>query len=238
MVFFLFGVDMNVVVSKPEPDFLPGVMFKYNQDVNETAFEGGWGVSMLRLVFWVLVGLLISGCSTSGQNPRWYGNESSSNFRVPVDSELVLNRELIVVPRSQRVFFQRGRVLARHHEVNRFQPWCVLRLDRSRDIEVRITPEEFAIHDVRRQYLNRVALLGPIQVAQRRTPGGTSAAYEVVASLMELRSERQPDVANLACTRWRRPTNTFHVTIRNIRETLGDVFSLELASRDSLGLEH
>ena len=43
MVFFLFGVDMNVVVSKPEPDFLPGVMFKYNQDVNETAFEGGWG---------------------------------------------------------------------------------------------------------------------------------------------------------------------------------------------------
>jgi hypothetical protein len=43
-----------------------------------------------------------------------------------------------------------------------------------------------------------------------------SAAYEVVASLMELRSERQPDVAN----------------------TLGDVFSLELASRDSLGLEH
>ena len=237
MVFFLFGVDTNVIAGKPEPDFLPSLMFKYNQDVNKTAFEGGWEVSMLRSVFWILVGLLISGCSTSGQNPRWYGNESSSNFRVPVDSELVLNRELIVVPRSQRVFFQRGRVLARHHEVNRYQPWCVLRLDRRRDVEVRITPDEFAIRDVRRQYLNRVALLGPIQVAQRRRTG-TSAAYEVFASLMELRSERQPDVANLACTRWRRPTNSFHVTIRNIRETLGDVFSLELASRDSLGLEH
>lgn len=191
----------------------------------------------MRLVWWVVVGLLVSGCATSGQNPHWYGNENSSSFRVPVDSELVLNRELVVAPRLQRVFFQQGRVLARHHEVNRHQPWCVLRLERRRDVEVRITPDTFVVHSVRRQYLNSVALLGPIQVAQRRREG-TTATFEVVASLMELRSERQPDVANLACARWRRPTNIFHVTIRNIRETLGEVFTLELASRESLGLEH
>ena len=49
---------------------------------------------------------------------------------------------------------------------------------------------------------------------------------------MELGSERQPDVRNLACARWRTRSDYYSVRIRDIRETLGNTFTLELATKN------
>ncbi|RJQ67047.1 MAG: DUF4242 domain-containing protein [Desulfobacteraceae bacterium] len=53
--------------------------------------------------------------------------------------------------------------------------------------------------------------------------------YEVVAAVMELRSERQPEVTALICADWGLPQDTLHITVQKIRRALGTF----LASRGS-----
>lgn len=185
---------------------------------------------MIRFAPLAVAVIVLAGCQAfTNYNQRFYGKEESPYFRVPIDSTLVLNRELTVPVKRKRVFFQYGQPLASHWEVAVYKPWCVLRLDTKKDVAQRIKPDKFAIRKVERENLYQVALAGPIQVAQRE-PDGTDFTYEVVASVMELYSESQPDVVNLSCTRWGVPQDRYWVTISSIRETLGDIFTLQLAT--------
>ena len=187
----------------------------------------------IRMPRWTVIFLVIfvSGCQALGtHNERYYGNENSPNFRVPTDSIFVLNQELIVARKRKRAFFQFGRVLAQYHQVNRHQPWCVLRLRAKKDTVQRIEPDRFIVRSVQSRALYQIALIGPVKVAQRRR-AGHDFNYQVFASEMELGSERQPDVRNLACARWRTRSDYYSVRIRDIRETLGNTFTLELATK-------
>ena len=184
-------------------------------------------VSRILTSSWIVIFLIIfvSGCQSTGTQ-----DEDSPNFRVPTDSIFVLNQELIVAERMRRVYFQFGRTLARHNQVRRQLSWCVLRLRDKKDTVQRIEPDKFIVRSVRQRTLFQVALIGPVKVAQRRR---SDATFQVSALEMELDSERQRDVVNLACARWRVPATVHHVTIRSIRETLGDIFTLQLATQDA-----
>lgn len=181
---------------------------------------------MLRFISIVIV-LWLSGCTALNElHQRHQGNEASPYFRVPIDSKLVLNQAVIVPAKKRRVYFQYGRPLA-FWEVNEFRPWCVLRLHTKKDLPQRITPGEFLVNDVNREHLHEIARL-PVQVAQLQP--GFDFTYEVVATRLELYSRTQPNVQTLSCSKWGVPQDRFNVTIRSIRETLGDIFDLQLAN--------
>ncbi len=182
---------------------------------------------MLRFISVAIV-LWLSGCTVLNElHQRHQGNEGSPYYRVPVDSKLVLNQAVIVPAKKRRVYFQYGRPLA-FWEVNEYRPWCVLRMRTKKDVAQKITPDEFVVRSVSREPLYEIARL-PVQVAQFGSDG-TDFTYEVVATRLELYSDTQPNVQTLSCSKWGVQQDRFHVTIRSIRETLGDIFDLQLAN--------
>ena len=182
---------------------------------------------MLRFIS-IAVVVFMSGCAAlSDLHQRHQGDEVSPYFRVPVDSKLVLNQAVMVPAKKRRVYFQYGKPLA-FWEVNEYRPWCVLRMRTKKDVPQRIIPDEFLVNDVSREHLYEIARL-PVQVAQFGSDG-TDFTYEVVATRLELYSDAQPDVEILSCSKWGAQQDRFHVTIRSIRETLGDIFDLQLAN--------
>jgi hypothetical protein len=165
-------------------------------------------------------------------------NEASPYFTVPVDSRLVLRQAVTVPAGDDHVFFQRGRAM-RWNEVNIYGTYCSLRLAVRRDIPQTINPDEFVVRKVsqeRRFRLAHAPASGRIQVAAL---GRTSVAaidtedsgftYEVLATVMSLQSSRQPDVSELACADWSTPQGVTPISVRRIRQALGDRIELQLA---------
>ena len=151
------------------------------------------------------------------------GRENSRYFRIPVDSKLVLQQELLVPARSDRLYFQKGKVSQFQH-VNRYSPYCALTLHAKKDVAQTIVPDAFTVHKMYRQYLFDLAM-GPVMVAQLDPGGGMT--YQVFATLLELRSVQQPDVVRMTCANWGVPQDMAHLTLGQMRESLGDIFLLE-----------
>jgi hypothetical protein len=163
-------------------------------------------------------------------------NERSPYFEVPVDSKLILNRMITIEPAQKSAHFQRGRMLP-WYEVNKYAAYCALALERTRDVPQTVKPGEFVVHKVSNQTLFSIAKKEePIyrfvdfkrRVMNMRDDGG-GMTYEVKATVMELRSNAQPEVRRLTCANWGVPQSSLTLTVENIRQSLGDFFSLKLA---------
>jgi hypothetical protein len=156
------------------------------------------------------------------------GDENSPNFRIPVDSKLVLQQELLVPARRDRVYFQKGKVSLFQY-VNQYLPYCALSLYAKKDVAQTIVPDEFIVHKTYRQFLFDLAM-GPVMVAGLSPGGGMT--YQVLATLLELRSVNQPDVVRMTCSNWGLPQDSAHLTLGQMRESLGDIFLLEMPKRN------
>ncbi len=174
----------------------------------------------------ILLALAVSflaGCHSYYQE-RIYGNENSPYFSVPIDSTVVLRRDLEVSSRSDRIFFQDGTIVPLR-EVNRYLPYCFLKLDIWKETPQRVAPDTFTVRRVYDEMRYQLAVHG-IRLAQLDRSG---TDYQVVAKVHELASERQPDVRDLVCAAWGLPQDMSRVTIKLMREQLGDYFDLQLA---------
>ena len=162
-------------------------------------------------------------------------NERSPYFQVPIDSKLILNRTITIEPAQKTAYFQRGRTIP-WHQVNKYGAYCALALERTRDVEQTVRPGEFVVHKVSDENLFTIAKAGErnlvpiafkLHVADMRDSNGM--AYEVLATVMELRSDTQSEVRRLTCADWGIPQSTPFLTVEKIRQSLGDFFSLKLA---------
>ena len=163
-------------------------------------------------------------------------NERSPYFEVPVDSKLILNQAITIEPAQKSAYFQRGRKIP-WYDVDKFSAYCALALERARDAEQTVKPGEFQVHRVFNETLFKIAKSNPTGVTtvdfkqQRaqnmRDDGGMT--YEVLATVMELRSNTQPEVRRMTCANWIVPQSRLSLTVEIIRRSLGDFFSLKLA---------
>jgi hypothetical protein len=83
-----------------------------------------------------------------------------------------------------------------------------------------------------RQESQTVARSG-LMKAEFRKPGGIS--FYIFRTILDLRSERQPQVRWLTCQQWADPALGQHVTIREMRAALGEIFTIQVAFRASDG---
>ncbi|NNG14194.1 MAG: hypothetical protein HKM22_03455 [Gammaproteobacteria bacterium] len=74
-------------------------------------------------------------------------------------------------------------------------------------------------------------LLTPATVVARDFRGG--APNENYMTVLYLHSDRQPDVFRMTCQHWEAPSDAQHLTIKQIRQALGDLFTLKLARNGS-----
>jgi hypothetical protein len=59
--------------------------------------------------------------------------------------------------------------------------------------------------------------------------------YEVLATVMEIGSARQPEVRALTCASWTLPQGRSNLTVEQIRRALGAYVTLELKSGSEPG---
>lgn len=180
---------------------------------------------MTRLLPAILSSLLVSGCQVpfSADSPL---------TPVPEQSTLLLHQPLTIPPQSVSLWFQNGQQLP-ENDLDHYYPHCKFETLKIQEIEKTIQPDTFVIHKVVRwnDYARQPIRLAsaPVEIkisvsgADNGGPGHVNTATE-----MFLRSDKQPDVYRLVCSQWEDAAERTHVTINQIRRTLGDIFSLNL----------
>jgi hypothetical protein len=153
-------------------------------------------------------------------------NENSPYFEVPVESKFVLQQKLTIPPYSRHIFFQHGQAMP-FYEVNEFIHYCALTLHAQRKVPQIVKPDTFVVIRVYREYLYQLASAAVMLAQAVNSEDGET--WHVLATQMELQSKNQPDVVRMTCAGWGLPQELSNVTVADIRRSLGDIVTLELA---------
>ncbi len=179
----------------------------------------------------LLIAVLLAACETAykGGVP----NERSTAFWVPVGSKLVLHRGLEIPPYQHAAYLQEGRLLP-WYEVNQYATYCAVGVQAPIEVPKRVSPDEFVVRRLSHPSLFMLAAGPQVQAAFGRDREGMT--YEVVATVMAIHSDRQPEVRTLTCASWGLPQGMTYVTVERIRRTLGAYMTLELAPQGAATL--
>ena len=141
---------------------------------------------------------------------------------------LQLTQSLAIPPEKAAVFFQFGKVIS-PKLVDQWAPSCRLVVQNLSENERIIQPDEFAI--IRIDYETYLASTKPIWLASRGfgaiSDSGATPIAEVYATQFLLKSDKQPLVKRLICKHWEDPYNGNHLTIQQIRQTLGSIIEIK-----------
>ena len=177
-------------------------------------------------IFLILLTLIpLSACQAPPFSP------DSPLTPVPLQSTLILHQPLTIPAQKVSLWFQDGeKMLA--NDLDRYYPHCKFETLQMQSSEKTVQPDSFVIYRVVRwdDYA-----MQPMQLAANRFSVGLTTVHGDggpshlnTTTEMFLRSERQPDVYRLVCSQWEEASEANHVTINQIRRTLGDTFTLKL----------
>jgi hypothetical protein len=186
----------------------------------------------------IVLAFLLTACqsiSTGGAR-----DENSRNFSIAVGSRFVLNETVTIPAEELGAYFQYGKIVS-WQNVRRYAPYCVLQRDSPDEQSMTIQPDVFVVTNTtraRRYYLPKAtpplgealpAALSatPAMPAKQPRRGGNYSAT-VIATILEIHSAAQPAVRRFMCTASGRPEERFAPSVREIREALQNMFTLEL----------
>lgn len=152
-------------------------------------------------------------------------NPDSPNFDIPVDSELVLHKDVTFPAYRKDMFFQNGKT-SDFVGINQWLPYCALTVHAKTQVPQIVKADSFVVQKVVRKFLFQLAA-ADVQVAQLDRSGFQE--WQVLATVMELSSNHQPGVVQMTCAAWGLPQDISNVTLNTIRQALGDVATLNVA---------
>lgn len=183
-----------------------------------------WGV-------WCALAAAVTGCQTLEDKDAAY-------YQIREGSTLVLNQELHIPADAARISIQNGEVKT-HGLVNEFSPYCELEVGQVKPTAQLVKPDEFVIHKVGYRTYN--VGLSPGTTAglglSLSLSGGDGPRQTFYATVLYLRSEKQPNVLKLTCESDQRafPGIVYarHLTVSEIQEALGAVLTLHIERKSS-----
>jgi len=157
---------------------------------------------------------------------------NSSFYSPPVGSQLQLHDTLTIPANDTQVRIQGGKIINSSWSLDAYYPNCNFELRPIASVERIVHPDTFVISRVIRDTEN-VMLTSPAIVARagaisRSGSSGNGAPSVNYMTIMDLHSPRQPDVMRLTCQHWEDPSDSRHLSITQIREVLGNLFTLSL----------
>lgn len=166
--------------------------------------------------------MLLSACQMAATR-----DEASPFYLPPAGSRLVLKQALTIPPENVGVFIQGGRAVG-NREVDQYLPHCRLEVRERRETAQTVNPDEFRVQRVRRdvQVVSNTETTRLVRVAH-------GPSFFIYRTLLALESARQPQVRTLVCQYWGDPALEDHLSIRDMRQALGDVMTLELPAADA-----
>lgn len=182
----------------------------------------------IRLTLIALTAVLPA-CYTAAD---YAGNEDSPFYLVPRGSRLTLQQPLSIPPNQAGVFIQNGEPRLRRG-VQFYYPHCRLELNTVSDVARTVAPDEIVVlRSYQEEHQGPYTAAGgglyaraALQLVDIGVFDGGPGLYSFLTH-MNLRSQKQPDIARLICLQWG-DHGMRHLTIAEIRKTLGDLFALE-----------
>ena len=186
---------------------------------------------LLPLLLAVAAPLALAACAAAVK-----GDVSSPYYAVPVGSTVELHRSVTIPPGRTRVFIQNGVVST---GFDSYRTSCALEItELDRDDPQIVEPDTFRVRDVQRISLEEVVEAAPLRLAalggllRVADDGGAPMVYE--GWHLWLESPRQPGVRRLSCRgEFADVAVAEPPSIREIRDALGDLATLELAGPSS-----
>jgi len=176
-----------------------------------------------------LLVLALTACQTTTEFPV-----TSPHYLIPVGSHLVLKQPLEIPPVAATVRLQFGKIVSRFNS-QEFEPLCVFESRIVGEAAQRIEPDSFEIIRVRRDYNSTWAQAAPPTglIKAFASEGGSRQYYKTE---LFLHSDKQPQILVMTCQHaWEPGLGSFDLrplTVAEIRQALGDYFSLQLAGVD------
>jgi hypothetical protein len=185
------------------------------------------GVRIPRLAM-VLLAACLAACETAYKDG--VPNERSPWFLVPVASKLVLHRSIEIAPGQGAAYLQNGRLLP-WYDVDQHGSYCALSVPARWDVAQLVSPGEYVVRGVSQRPLFTLAAAqgGALRRVATRERDGDGMTYEVLATVMDIHSQQQPEVRALTCASWCLPQGRMCNTVEDIRRALGPYFTVELA---------
>jgi hypothetical protein len=184
---------------------------------------------MKRWFIGCVIAAIFTGCRTLEDKEAAY-------YQVGRGSTLILNQELLIPANSARVSIQNGEIRP-YGRVNEFNPYCDFEVVQVKPTAQPVKPDEFTIHEIEYRTYDVGLSSGAIASVGLSIGlgGGDGPRQTFYATVLHLRSEKQPNVLKLTCENDQRafPGIIYarHLTVNEIQETLGAILTLHLQTR-------
>lgn len=164
--------------------------------------------------------------------------EDNYRFRPPVGTVVELHTNLQVPAGRSQAYIQQGKTILSKSKVESYLPWCEFRISRSaEDMQSNFVIDKatFVVAASHRaiDYSAIERLMQPMLLAGRERilwPAHPEASMENMATYMRLKPTQQPQVAAVVCMIFSDALSVNHLTLREIRSTLGDIATIQLPS--------
>jgi hypothetical protein len=151
---------------------------------------------------------------------------NSQFYSVPLGSEFILHREITVPPDQTSVYLQYGKIAA-SRDVDFYKPHCKFELYTISTKARVVKPDTFVVIKIVDQ--REDVSVGAPRYAGLGLSYGDGPLHLTYSTAMYLESNIQPDVFRLDCKRWDDPAIGEYLSINEMRDALGDYFTLKLA---------
>ena len=178
---------------------------------------------MNEYLFWLapLCAALLTACS----NSQVIGNENSQFFSVSPGSTFELSREITIQPDQTSVYLQNGGIEA-YENIDIFRPHCKFELYTISEQARTVKPDTFAVSRIVDR-MNDVSTGSPRYASLAVAMNG-GPMHKTFSTKMYLESTQQPDVFRMDCMQWDWINVGKYVSISQMRQALGDYFTLTL----------
>lgn len=174
----------------------------------------------------ILVLVVLSACSSVYETK----DENSYYYAVPVGSSIVLNQEVTISGDQVATYVQNGELMS-YDAVNKYYPNCKFEIYTMSEQSRTVEPDAFEIIKVVDE-IESSSIKKSIQLAVR----GNAYAFGMLdrsyvfnyATMMYLKSEKQKDVYRMTCQHWEDMRDDRYLTVAQMRQAMGDVFTLEI----------
>jgi len=177
-------------------------------------------------IFVLSIGLLAAALLSACGNSPTLRDENSQFFSVPLGSTFTLNRELTIQPDQTSVYLQNGKIELVSN-VDFYRPHCKFELFTISEQARVVEPDTFVVTrivDQREDVATQWPLYAGLGMAV-----GDGPIHLTFSTTMYLESRIQPDVFRMNCKQWDWPNTGDFLSINQMRQALGDYFTLTLA---------
>ena len=173
-----------------------------------------------------LTAILAAVSLASCDNSQLVRDEDSQFYSVTPGASFTLHREITIPPDQTSVYFQDGK-LGASRDVDFYKPHCKFELFKISDQARSVKPDTFVVTRIIDQRED-VAITWPTY-ADLGMAFGDGPVHLTFSTTMYLESKIQPDVFRMNCKRWDYPNIGEYLSINEMRQALGDYFTLTLA---------